>query len=135
MVPRGQPPMQEGRSSYPSIVKRRKEFHEMTGNVGDVILMHPLMVHSALRNSLRIPHITKNLGVALKQPFNFDRERCKDYSLVELTILQALGKDRLKGWRITAPRERVVPDAWKVMDEMKRLELKRLAKVKKENEY
>jgi hypothetical protein len=129
MVPRGQEAKHEGLGFYSSIIMQCKEFHEMTGNVGDVILMHPLMVHSASRNSLRIPRIITNPPVALKEPFNFDSERREDYSLVELKTLQALGKDRLEGWKITAPRERIVPDAWKVKDEMKRLELERLAKV------
>jgi hypothetical protein len=44
----------------------------MTGNVGDVVLMHPLMVHSASRNSLRIPRIIANPPVALKETFEFD---------------------------------------------------------------
>jgi hypothetical protein len=46
-----------------------------------------------------------------------------------LLDLQALGKERLEGWRITAPREMIVPDAWKAKDEMKRLELERMAKI------
>jgi hypothetical protein len=54
---------------------------------------------------------------------------------VELKTLQALGKGRLQGWKITAARERIVPDAWKVKDEMKRLELDRLAKVEEVKAY
>jgi len=135
MVPRGQQAKHEGLGFYSSIIKECKEFHEMTGNVGDVVLMHLLMVHSASRNSLRIPRIITNPPVALKEPFEFDRERREDYSLVELKTLQVLGKERLEGWKITAPRERIAPDAWRVKDEMKRFELERLAKAKEAKAY
>jgi hypothetical protein len=32
-----------------------ESFHEMTGKKGDVILMHPLMLHSASKNGRRLP--------------------------------------------------------------------------------
>ena len=34
-------------------VTREESFHEMTGETGDVILLHPLMLHSASKNLLR----------------------------------------------------------------------------------
>ncbi len=107
----------------------------MTGNIGDVILMHPLMVHSASRNSLRNPRLITNPPVALKQPFNFNREKREDCNLVELKTLQALGKDRLDDWKITAPREWIVSDAWRVKDEMRRLEMESLADVQELKAY
>ena len=41
-----------------------ESFHEMTGNKGDVILMHPLMLHSASKNGRRLaseyrPHFAR----------------------------------------------------------------------------
>jgi hypothetical protein len=36
---------------------------------------------------------------------------------------------------ITAPREKIIPDAWKVKDEMKQLELARIAKVAEVKAY
>jgi ectoine hydroxylase-related dioxygenase (phytanoyl-CoA dioxygenase family) len=47
---------------------------QMTGKCGDVVLMHPLMMHSASRNSLHIPRVITNPFVCLKEPFNFNRE-------------------------------------------------------------
>lgn len=126
MVPRGEQPAHEGLGFYSEIVKQCTEFHEMTGNVGDVILMHPLMVHSASRNSLRIPRIITNPPVSLVHPFNFDRNHPAEYSLVELKTLQSLGKDRLRGWKPTGPPERVVPERVRVQRELKRLEDERL---------
>lgn len=98
----------------------------MTGAVGDVILLHPLMCHSASVNSLRIPRIITNPRVSLKYPFDFDREDASQYSLVERKTLQTLGKDRLRGWKITSEREVVVPERLRVQHEMKERELERL---------
>lgn len=49
------------------------EFVEATGNVGDVYLMHPLMMHSATDNALRRVRIITNPPVSLKEPHCFDR--------------------------------------------------------------
>ena len=73
MAPRDQTSDWSG-DFYLNVVKESHEFHEMTGNIGDVILLHPLMLHSASINSLRIPRIITNPPVSLNAPFNFDRE-------------------------------------------------------------
>jgi hypothetical protein len=70
MVPRGQLAMHEGLGFYNEIVKNCSEFHEMTGEIGDVILLHPLRLHSASKNSLRIPRIITNPPVSLRESFN-----------------------------------------------------------------
>lgn len=111
---------------YRNIVKESHEFHEMTGNVGDVILLHPLMLHSASVNSLRIPRIITNPPVSLNEPFNFDREDPSEYSIVERKTLQELGKDRLQGWSIKGSREAVIPARLKAQKRMKEQELERL---------
>ncbi|KAL4868388.1 hypothetical protein BDV12DRAFT_209216 [Aspergillus spectabilis] len=126
MSPRGQEPQHSGLEFYISLVRQCDEFHEMTGNIGDVVLMHPFMCHSASRNSLRIPRIITNPPVGLRQPFNFDRDEPSQYSLVEQKTLLALGKDRLEGWTITTERERIVPARMKAFNEMKEREEKRL---------
>ncbi|KAL2819263.1 hypothetical protein BDW59DRAFT_151561 [Aspergillus cavernicola] len=126
MVPRGQTPQHKGLSFWSSLIQECSEFHEMTGNVGDVVLMHPLMCHSASRNSLRMPRMIINPPVGLKEPFNFDRDDPSQYSLVEQKTLLALGKDRLQGWSITTERERIVPARIKGSLEMKQQEEERL---------
>jgi hypothetical protein len=126
MVPRGEHSKHEKLGWYCDIVKKCSNFHEMTGKIGDVILMHPLMVHSASRNSLRIPRIITNPPVSLNEPFNFDRENPEEYSLVELKTLQALGKEGLQGWKATGPRETIVPERMRNAIEMKRLEMERV---------
>lgn len=126
MVPRGQDPQDTGLDFYTSLVQQCSDFREVTGNVGDVILLHPFMCHSASRNSLRIPRIITNPPVGLKEPFNFDRDDPREYSLVEQKTLLALGKDRLPGWRITTDRDRIVPARMKAFYEMKSQEEERM---------
>lgn len=118
-------------SFYINIAKQQPDeaFVEVTGEVGDVYLLHPLMLHSASNNTLRKVRIITNPPVSVKEPFNFNRADGK-YSLVEQKTLNALGKENLGGWKITAERQRIVPDNAKAKAEMKRLEEERLAKLK-----
>lgn len=102
-----------------------ENFVEATGEVGDVYLLHPLMLHSASNNALRHVRIITNPPIGLKDPFCFDRADGQ-YSLVEKTTLRALGRDNLSGWAIKGLREEVVPDRVKIQEEMKRGELERL---------
>ncbi|OQE33015.1 hypothetical protein PENFLA_c001G05779 [Penicillium flavigenum] len=115
MYPRGQEPAEnpEDTPFYSEIVKNCSEFHQMTGKVGDVILLHPLMCHSISVNSLRHPRVITNPPVALKQPFKFDRNDPSKYSLVEKKTLAMLGKDRLPGWKIKGKREFVLSERLK----------------------
>lgn len=109
-------------------------FVEATGKVGDVYLMHPLMLHAPSDNSLRRVRIITNPPIALKEPMNFDRDNEEEYSLVEKVTLKALGKDRLPGWKITGPREAVTPLRVKIQEQMRLEELKRLEGLKKQAE-
>jgi hypothetical protein len=116
---------------FKEIAKRcdDENFHEMTGNVGDVILLHPLMLHSATHNELRKERIITNPPVSLRAPFEFDREE-GGYSLVELKTLRELGKERLEGWKIISERGRVVPEREKIQAKMKQDENRRLEAIK-----
>ncbi|KAL1995476.1 hypothetical protein VTN49DRAFT_1663 [Thermomyces lanuginosus] len=129
MTPRGQQPQYEGLGFFCEIAKKCDNFIEMTGKVGDVILLHPLMLHSASKNSLRQVRVITNPRVALKEPFNFDRDDPNEYSLVERKTLQALGVDRLPGWKIVGERETVVPERIRIQAEMKKKEEERLRAV------
>lgn len=114
--------------SYKELAVRSNNFVEATGECGDVYLLHPLMLHSASTNPLRNVRIITNPPVSLRQPFCFDRNggAGNDYSLVELATLRALGKEALPGWKITVPRERIVPERVKVQERLKQEELRRL---------
>ncbi|TGJ80587.1 hypothetical protein E0Z10_g8183 [Xylaria hypoxylon] len=124
-------------------------FVEATGEVGDVYLLHPLMMHSASDNALRRVRIITNPPVSLKEPHCFDRED-GNYSLgrlrlesldagilvlansvfsfatVERKTMRSIGEEKLKGWKITAPRERVIPQRVRIQEAMKREEMKRM---------
>jgi hypothetical protein len=104
-------------------------FVEATGVVGDVYLLHPLMLHSASNNQLRKVRVITNPPVSVREPFVFDRADGA-YSAVERKTLRALGKERLEGWEIKAARQRVVPERVRIQEEMKRKEVERLRKLK-----
>jgi hypothetical protein len=103
-------------------------FVEATGAVGDVYLLHPLMLHSASNNQLRQVRVITNPPVSVKEPFVFDRED-GNYSAVEKKTLAALGKERLEGWKITGERQKVVPERVRIQEEMKKKEEERLRKL------
>lgn len=83
-------------------------FCELTGEAGDVVLLHPLMLHSASRNFSRVPRVITNPRVALRAPFAYGRDG-SELSLVERKTLLELGVDRLDDWHITGQRRGVVP--------------------------
>lgn len=105
-------------------------FHEMTGKVGDVILLHPLMIHSASKNGRRLPRIITNPPVSLNEPFIFNRKNPGNYSLVELKTLKELGKESLPDWKITSSRQRIVPERVRRWEKMMRDEKARLEAIK-----
>jgi len=131
MVPRGAPDFSKERNLewFVNIAKNETEFVEVTGKVGDIFVLHPLMLHSASSNPLRHVRIITNPPVSLKVPFCFDRED-GGYSLVERTTMRALGRDRLDGWKIAAPREMVVPARLRIQERMKLEEEKRLEELR-----
>ncbi|KAK7957647.1 hypothetical protein PG988_012495 [Apiospora saccharicola] len=100
-------------------------FHEMTGKKGDVILMHPLMLHSASVNHHQPP-------VSLRSPFQFDRADPSTYSLVELkTMRDLLGQQdidmaALRNWKPTATREMFRPDRMAAQEKKRDAEIARL---------
>jgi hypothetical protein len=105
-----------------------ESFIEATGQISDVYLLHPLMLHSASKNLLRISRVITNPPVSLKEPFKLYREDGK-YSLVEQKTLHDLGmRDGLPEWNILGPRRDWTPRRIKKMDEMKRQESERLRK-------
>ncbi|KAI0824031.1 hypothetical protein BC628DRAFT_471755 [Trametes gibbosa] len=103
-----------------------KEFVELTGEAGDVILLHPFMPHSASKNHLRIPRFITNPPVTLKKPLNLDRPNAEQYSLVELKILRELCVERLPDWKIVGPRRRFAPRSRGGKDATIREEVERL---------
>lgn len=111
---------------FGKLYEKCQDFAEITGNAGDVVLLHPFILHSASQNpSCRARFIT-NPPVALKEPMNFNRDNPDDFSPVEMAVLRGLGKERLD-YKLTAPRERLVPERVKRQKKMLEEQKKRLA--------
>ena len=130
----------EGRAFWKEIVTNRSKtpndnrFIEATGIVGDVYLLHPLMLHSATKNLRRGIRVITNPPVSLQKPFKFYRgEGDGEYSLVERKTLRELGvKDGegLKDWKIQGERKGWVSQRMKKWEAMKKVEEENLRKVK-----
>ncbi len=88
---------------YPALVAECHQFLETTGQIGDVTLVHPHLLHNFSQNHSGRPRFMKNINITLQTPMLFHRAD-GDYSPVEKAILHALGVDALD-FEITAPRE------------------------------
>ena len=91
-----------------TLVDECSDFVETTGEVGDVYLLHPFMLHSHSQNASRRARFITNPPVKLAEPMQFARERAEDYSPVERAVLRALGVERYE-FVPAHPREAVVP--------------------------
>jgi hypothetical protein len=111
---------------YADFIAQSQDFVEATGEVGDVYLLHPFIMHAKAQNVLRVPRYITNPPVHLKEPMLFDRADPAEYSLVERAVLRGLGVDRYE-FRAAGPREHVVPDRVRMQETMKQAELDRLA--------
>lgn len=72
-----------------------KDFRELTGKAGDVLIMHPYMLHASSQNHSGKARFITNPPVGLKDPMNFNRDNVEEYSPTELAVLNALGVERL----------------------------------------
>jgi len=91
------------------MVDECSDFVETTGEVGDVYLLHPFMLHSHSQNATKSARFIVNPPVKLAEPMNFARERAADHSPVERAVLRALGVDR-HAFVPARPREAVIPE-------------------------
>ena len=111
-----------GEFNFKPIIEQCTDFVEVTGEAGDVVLLHPFVLHSASRNPSGRPRFITNPPVAFKEPMNFNRDDPEDFSLVELAILRGLGLDRLD-FQPIAEREKITPERvrrqQKILDEQR----------------
>ena len=84
------------------------DFRELTGRAGDVVWMHPYMLHSLSSNALDRPRVLSNPSSSLAGPMCFKRPDGA-YSPVERCVLHALGVERI-AFEATSPRERLHPE-------------------------
>lgn len=119
MVPRGRPDFLRDATNcqWGDDTAARMAHHEMveaTGEVGDVFLLHPFMLHSSSANTLRRVRVITNPKARVEQPYCYSRAGGSPYSLVEqktrLALMgQGVTEEELGAWHITEPREDVVP--------------------------
>jgi hypothetical protein len=102
-----------------SFLDECSDLTEMSGEVGDVVLLHPFMLHCASQNVLKVERLITNPPVHLKEPMDFNRENPEDFSPVELAVLRGLGVDRYD-FQPTAPRERIVPERVRIQEAMRK---------------
>jgi hypothetical protein len=110
---------------YDDLIAQCSTFVETTGRLGDVVLMHPFMLHAVSQNHRGAARFITNPPIALKEPMRFDREPA-EHSPVERAVLRALDVERL-GYRPAAPREDVVPERVRRQERMREQEEARLA--------
>ncbi len=103
---------------YADLVSRCSDFVEITGRAGDVVLVHPFVLHATSQNVRRRPRLITNPPLALREPMRFDRPE-QELSLVERAILRGLGVSRLD-FSPTAAREQVVPERVRLQAERDR---------------
>jgi hypothetical protein len=80
---------------FGGLISECQDFREVTAKAGDVIILHPYMLHASSQNHSGKARFITNPPVALKEPMNFNRENPADFSPVEQVVLNALGVDRL----------------------------------------
>jgi hypothetical protein len=111
---------------YDTLISGCQEFVEATGEVGDVYLLHPYILHAKAQNVLRAVRVITNPPLTLAQPLCFNREDPSEYSLVECAVLRALGTDRYD-FTPAAPREELIPPRVLYQRELLAQEITRLS--------
>jgi hypothetical protein len=110
---------------YTELIGRCRDFVEMTGEAGDVVLLHPFTLHATSQNVLGVPRFITNPPLALREPMRFDPP-VSPVSPVERAVLRGLGVDRLD-FVPAAPRENVVPERLRREQERTAAETARLS--------
>jgi hypothetical protein len=108
------------------LINECREFMEVTGKAGDVVFVHPFMLHASSQNPSRRPRFMTNPTVILNEPMNFNRDNPDDFSLVERSVCNALGVERYD-FQPTAPREAIVPERVRRQQKMLEEEQARIA--------
>jgi hypothetical protein len=111
---------------YDELIAQCSTFVETTGRLGDVVLMHPYMLHASSQNHRGTARFITNPPIALREPMRFDRADPAEHSPVERAVLHALGVERLD-YRPAAPREDVVPERVRRQESLREEEEARLA--------
>jgi Phytanoyl-CoA dioxygenase (PhyH) len=115
-----------GEFPYRRLMADCTDYIEATGEVGDVYLLHPFVIHAKSQNTLRRPRFITNSTLFLRDPMRLDRPDPADHSPVEQAILRALGTDRYP-FRAAGPRTRVESDLGREHERTRLEERQRMA--------
>jgi len=112
----------------PYMVKECDKFEELTGEAGDLAIMHPYMVHRVAGNASGRVRFGQFPSLGLSQPMQFNREDRGDYSLAELVVLKKLGELTHLDYADEAdyekyPREDITPPPSRTEEEKKAIEI------------
>lgn len=99
--PEGVPP---GDIPFGDLIGQCEAFEEITGKLGDFVILHPFMLHASSYNPSGVPRWMTNPPVALKEQFDLNRSDPDDFSLLERATLHYLGLERLD-FRPASPYE------------------------------
>ena len=112
----------------PHMVKECSEFEELTGEAGDLAILHPYMVHRVAGNPSGRARFAQFPSIKLSQPMQFSRDDPNSYSLTELTVLKELGALQRFDFAnqadyIKYPREDITPPPSRTEEERRAIEL------------
>ena len=101
---------------------------ELTGEAGDLAIMHPYMVHRVAGNDSGRARFGQFPSIKLSQPMRFRREDRGDYSLAELVVLKELGQLTHLDFSEEAdyakyPREDITPPPSRTDEEKREIEI------------
>lgn len=106
-------------NEFGNLINQCHDFREARGKAGDVVLMHPYMLHASSQNLSGIARFITNPPVALREPMNFNRANAADFSPLEQSVLKALGVERLD-FQIEGERRRFDSKAYREARERER---------------
>jgi hypothetical protein len=102
----------------PGLIEQCSHFEELTGNAGDLVLLHPFVLHRVAVNPTQRPRFIANHALVLSEPMRFSRDSTDRYSLVELAVLYALGIKELE-FRTTRPAKAHKPGPFRDEDSLR----------------
>lgn len=92
----------------PGLIEQCTDFVELTGEAGDMVLVHPYVLHRVSVNPSPRPRFIANMPLVLAEPMCFNRPPGDPYSLVELAVLRALNASNCD-FKPTRPALQVKP--------------------------
>jgi hypothetical protein len=92
------------------LYKECRDFVELTGDAGDVVLCHPYMIHAPSPKTRDNVRLLTNPPISLLEPMQFNRPNPVEFSPLENSILRSLGVEKLE---FDQDRQREQFDPWR----------------------